>query len=145
MKKNILSLGAFLASSAIFLSPCTAFAAEGSPDILTTESTIEATADETGNDVVTFSVDDQTIVSDEVENSADYIGNNAYTDGLFGTKYEVTGDKVNVRTGPGTSYESVAQLYKGDVVTVKSIENGWAKFKYHKEWRYISTSYLRSL
>ena len=91
MKKNILSLGAFLASSAIFLSPCTAFAAEGSPDILTTESTIEATADETGNDVVTFSVDDQTIVSDEVENSADYIGNNAYTDGLFGTKYEVTG------------------------------------------------------
>ena len=63
-------------------------------------------------------------------------------DGLFGTKYVVNAD-VTVRSGPGYSYDSVGKLYKFDVVTIKSIDNGWAKFKYSdSQIRYIPESYI---
>lgn len=63
-------------------------------------------------------------------------------DGLFGTKYVVNAD-VSVRSGPGYNYSSVGKLYKNDVVTIKSIENGWAKFKYSdSKIRYIPESYI---
>lgn len=66
----------------------------------------------------------------------------ATTDGLFGTKYVVNAD-VTVRSGPGYNYSSVGKLYKNDVVTIKSIDNGWAKFKYNdSQIRYIPESYI---
>ena len=60
-------------------------------------------------------------------------------------KYEVTGDDVNIRTGPGTSYKSVGMLYRHDVISVKSIDNGWAKFKYNGQWRYVSATYIKEV
>ena len=62
---------------------------------------------------------------------------------LFERKYEVTGNDVNIRTGPGTSYKSVGMLYKQDVISVKSIDNGWAKFKYNGQWRYVCATYIK--
>lgn len=64
---------------------------------------------------------------------------------LFERKYEVTGDDVNIRTGPGTSYKSVGMLYRHDVISVKSIDNGWAKFKYNGQWRYVSATYIKEV
>lgn len=42
----------------------------------------------------------------------------------------ITEDIVNVRTGPGTSYDRVETLAKGKVVTILGEESGW----YHISW-----------
>lgn len=39
----------------------------------------------------------------------------------------VTGNRVNVRTGPGTNFPVVAKVNKGDVVTIKDSAFGWYK------------------
>src|SRR5205807_337725 len=39
----------------------------------------------------------------------------------------VTGDKVYVRSGPGTAYYEIGQLTKGDLVQVVGTSNGWYK------------------
>ena len=50
---------------------------------------------------------------------------------------------VNVRSGPGTSYEKLGQLAKGDKVTRTGIcENGWSRVVYNGKVAYISSSYL---
>ena len=38
---------------------------------------------------------------------------------------QVTGDKVYVRSGPGTSYYELGQLSKGDLVYVVGTKSGW--------------------
>lgn len=40
---------------------------------------------------------------------------------------EITGDNVNVRSGPGTNYYSCGKLYKGDRVEVVSTQLGWSR------------------
>lgn len=40
--------------------------------------------------------------------------------------YYVTGNVVNVRTGPGTSYQRIDQVRKGDRVGVVRTKNCWA-------------------
>lgn len=57
--------------------------------------------------------------------------------GLLTTKYRVTVNKATMRSGPGTNYSALGILYKNDVVWVRSISNGWAKFKVNGQWRYI--------
>lgn len=44
-----------------------------------------------------------------------------------GKTVAVSGNSANVRTGPGTSYEVVTTLSKGDTATVISEENSWYK------------------
>lgn len=44
-----------------------------------------------------------------------------------GTMGRVTGNSVNVRTGPGTNYPSLAKVNRGDVVTIKEQAFGWYK------------------
>ncbi|MEO1621715.1 MAG: peptidoglycan-binding protein [Cyanobacteria bacterium J06632_3] len=39
----------------------------------------------------------------------------------------ITGDRVNIRRGPGTNYPVVTQLNKGDVVRALSREGDWVK------------------
>ena len=63
--------------------------------------------------------------------------------GLFTTKYIVTANVLNIRSGPGTGYAVVGSLFKNDIVKVKSISEGWAKFKYDGQWRYVSATYLK--
>lgn len=41
---------------------------------------------------------------------------------------EITGDTVNIRTGPSTSTTIVARAKKGDVFELKGETNGWYKF-----------------
>ena len=63
--------------------------------------------------------------------------------GIFTTKYIVTASVLNVRRGPGTSYTIDGFLYKGDVVKVKEISDGWAKIKFDNKWKYVSAQYLK--
>lgn len=58
--------------------------------------------------------------------------------------YVVTGSKVNVRSGAGTSFAKIGTVSKGDVVNVISIENGWAKVAATNTYvnGYISQQYL---
>ncbi len=41
-----------------------------------------------------------------------------------------TGDSVNVRRGPSTSYESYGKINYGETATVLSLENGWYQVEY---------------
>jgi hypothetical protein len=42
---------------------------------------------------------------------------------------EVTGNRVNLRRGPGTNFNTVGKLLRGDKVRVLSEENGWTKLR----------------
>ena len=64
---------------------------------------------------------------------------------FFETKYKVSVTSVIMRSGPGYSYSAEGTLYKNDIVYVKSISSGWAKFKVSGEWRYVPESALIKL
>ena len=50
---------------------------------------------------------------------------------------------VNVRTGPGTSYDKLGQLKTGEAVKRVAIgSNGWSKVEYNGKEAYISSNYL---
>ena len=80
-----------------------------------------------------------------------YISSNYLTGGTAGddvqeeakneTVYTTT--DVNVRSGPGTKYEKVARISKGDAVTRIAVrEDGWSKVTYEGQTCYISSNYL---
>lgn len=54
--------------------------------------------------------------------------------------YSVTASSLYVRTGPGIDYAAVSGLYYGEIVTVESSSDGWAKIG---ENRYCSMQYLK--
>ena len=57
--------------------------------------------------------------------------------------YIVTGDKVNIRSGPGTGYQVVGSRKKGDTVTVLSLyDANWAKIRFGSSHAYMSRKYL---
>lgn len=138
MRKKLLSMGTIAMTAAIMLTPVTTtFAAE--QDTAVTKISIE---DETEN--VTPS-DELINASESIE--APIISNEdagIEPAWLFEKTYKVTGNNVNIRTGAGTKYSVVGTLYKGDVISVKSIDNGWAKFKYNGQWRYVSATYIKA-
>ena len=51
-------------------------------------------------------------------------------------------ESVNVRSGPGTGYESVAVLGAGQSVTRTGYHEEWSRVLYGDEVRYISSAYL---
>lgn len=67
------------------------------------------------------------------------------------TKYKVTGDAVNYRTGPGTSHTSAGKLNKGTIIEVEdgySQVSGnitWYRFKMNGNEYYISAGYLEKV
>lgn len=63
----------------------------------------------------------ETVVKEELEPTA---GMDMSVKGQTGT---ITGNQVNVRTGPGTNYPSIKKMQKGDVVTIKEQAFGWYK------------------
>lgn len=63
--------------------------------------------------------------------------------GIFTTKYRVSVSKATMRSGPGTEYASLGTLHKNDIVWVRSISNGWAKFKVNSKWHYISKNCIK--
>ena len=54
----------------------------------------------------------------------------------------VTGDRVNVRSGPGTSYGSVAKAYTGDSAYIIGINAGWYKVIFQRAIGYIRSDYV---
>lgn len=52
-------------------------------------------------------------------------------------------DRLNVRSGAGTSYGITAKLNKGEIVLQLSTSNGWSKVLYHgTKTGYVSAQYL---
>ncbi len=58
---------------------------------------------------------------------------------------EVTGSGVNVRTGPGTSYQSLGKLSKGAKLERIAQEAGWSQVTYNGERAYISSRYVKAV
>ena len=56
----------------------------------------------------------------------------------------VNTDKLNVRSGPATSYSKLGSLSKGSKVSVISESNGWTKILYKEQEAYVSSMYLDS-
>lgn len=53
----------------------------------------------------------------------------------------ITASQLNIRKGPGTSYETAGKYYNGDKVTITETKDGWGKTD--KGWismKYVSTS-----
>ena len=58
-------------------------------------------------------------------------------------RVDTGGDVLNVRSGPGTSYSRIATLPHGDIVMLRSSENGWSRVLYHgTKLGYVSSQYL---
>ena len=55
--------------------------------------------------------------------------------------YAVTNDFVNLRTGAGTDHAKAGKLYKGDVVRILEIQNGWGRLEQGGKTLYISLDY----
>jgi len=54
----------------------------------------------------------------------------------------VTADKVNLRTGPGTSYRAIAQAYTGDQAYVIGFNQQWYKVICKNQVCYVRSDYL---
>lgn len=52
------------------------------------------------------------------------------------------GGKLNVRSGPGTSYEKIGQLKNGTAIITISSENNWMKIRYGNTIGWVSAEYL---
>ena len=55
------------------------------------------------------------------------------------------GNVLNVRSGPGISYERIATIPHGSVVMLRSFSGGWSRILYHgTKLGYVSSQYLTS-
>lgn len=54
------------------------------------------------------------------------------------TRYTVTADVLNVRSGAGTNYKIVSSLKKGSSVNICEVKNGWGEIANTKNWVYMS-------
>lgn len=78
--------------------------------------------------------------------SAEYIKPSTAPEGVpdsSESKTYTTTDKVNVRSGPGTTHSSLGTLEKGTEVT-GTVLAGWLKFTYNDKTAYCSASYLKA-
>jgi uncharacterized protein YraI len=78
--------------------------------------------------------------------SAEYIKLSTAPEGVpdsSESKTYTTTDKVNVRSGPGTTHSSLGTLEKGTEVT-GTVLAGWLKFTYNDKTAYCSASYLKA-
>lgn len=55
----------------------------------------------------------------------------------------VSCDTLNIRKGPGTNYDKLGTLKKGQSIEVTSTKNGWYGFKYNSTTGYVSSSYCK--
>ena len=54
-------------------------------------------------------------------------------------------DELNVRIGPGITYNKVSTVQQGDAYTIVSVQNGWGKLKSGAGWINISSKYVTKL
>lgn len=50
---------------------------------------------------------------------------------------------LNVRSGPGTTYDIIGSIAKGTTVTILAEENGWYKINYGQKEGYVSKDYIK--
>lgn len=58
--------------------------------------------------------------------------------------YAVICRKLNVRSGPGTSYDRIGSLSRGALLS-GVLENGWLRFTYNGQTAYVSATYVQKL
>ncbi len=68
--------------------------------------------------------------------SADYVDIDSEVKG------KITGGVVNVRSGAGTEYEVVGQVYAGQTFTVVARDIGWTKISYDGIQAYVCSDYI---
>lgn len=61
------------------------------------------------------------------------------------TAAAITGNRVNVRAGAGTSYRSLGKLNKGDTVTLLGTEGKWARIAWNNGEGYVWHTYVKPL
>lgn len=84
------------------------------------------------NDAIQAAADMPTPKKDDSKESAD--------------PYKVTAQTgLAVRSRPGNQYFQYGTLSYGTIVTVKSIDNGWANITYNGKNAYVSASYIKAL
>ena len=54
----------------------------------------------------------------------------------------VNAGPLNVRSGPGTQYEVIGTLYRGNFVHVESVSDEWCKIKYKSSPAFVYCHYL---
>ena len=57
----------------------------------------------------------------------------------------ITGNSVNVRTGPGTNYSSIMKLNKGDKVEYIATNGNWINIKYNGKIGYVYSDYVSKI
>ena len=130
MKKNFIGVGTALTIGCILLSPFTAYASANMDEAYVV------------NEICTesYNMDDfsNRISASGIERPGyDKEGDISESKGiLYGKKYKVT-KKTNFYDGPGTEYAVAGLFYKGNYVTIKSIEGDWGKFKYDGRYCYV--------
>ena len=58
---------------------------------------------------------------------------------------KITTDSLNIRKGPGTSYEVVGTVKKGQAFTIVEVNGNWGKLKSGTGWISISSNYVKKL
>jgi hypothetical protein len=56
--------------------------------------------------------------------------------------YIVNSDGLNVRSGPGTNYDVLQVIHRGDMVTVVSVEGYWAMIEFEDSFAYVHTDLI---
>lgn len=91
-------------------------------------------------------VDQNTILGEDLAFSGTYIKKGHlinYYQKLLGY-YSVSASKLNVRSGPGTSYKSLGTLRFGETVEVINIDgSNWYKIRTKKKEGYVAKKYLK--
>ncbi|MEQ8237529.1 MAG: SH3 domain-containing protein, partial [Syntrophomonadaceae bacterium] len=54
----------------------------------------------------------------------------------------ITASVVNIRNGPGISYEIVGSINAKSLVTILEIESGWAKIRYGEMQGWVNDDFL---
>lgn len=107
----------------VYESGSAAMAAEGMTSAAQKGQTPEAAAQmsaETAQALPPLQVEGEVVVTEPQSSAGESLS-------ISGTTGTVTGNRVNVRTGPGTNYPSLAKVNQGDVVTIKEQAFGWYK------------------
>ncbi|TCS83827.1 N-acetylmuramoyl-L-alanine amidase [Tepidibacillus fermentans] len=54
---------------------------------------------------------------------------------------KIQSNRLNVRSGPSTTYSVIGQLLKGDQIEVFEIKNGWYRIRYNNQDSWIASQY----
>lgn len=75
--------------------------------------------------------------------SAEYLDVSDKADGDLGYgKVEADGSVLNMRSGPGTSYDRTKKIPDGTVVKLVGMDSGWFKIEYKDTQGYVSSDYI---